>query len=137
MKAKVNRVWTDDTAVYIETSDGRVFNERFEHYPRLKYATPAQRSAFEYNDEYIRWDGLDEDLSIEGFMREKPAEDNDLRRLFKEHPELNVSAIARRIGISQSVMASYLCGIKKPSAVREREIKEAIRQTGRELAGIL
>jgi DNA transposition AAA+ family ATPase len=50
---------------------------------------------------------------------------------------LNVSAIARRIGISQSVMASYLCGIKKPSAVREHEIKEAIRQTGRELAGIL
>ncbi|MDR1896163.1 MAG: DUF2442 domain-containing protein [Prevotellaceae bacterium] len=136
MKAKVNRVWTDDTAVYIETSDGKVFSERFENYPRLKYATPAQRAAFEYNDVYIRWDGLDEDLSIEGFMREKPAGNNELRRLFKEHPELNVSAIARRLGIPQSVMASYLCGIKKPSAAREHEIKEAVRQTGRELSEI-
>jgi hypothetical protein len=136
MATKINRVWTDDTAIYIETADGQIFNEKFEDYPRLRHATPAQRAAFEYNDAFIRWEELDEDLSVEGFMKEKLRVDNDLYRIFKSHPELNVSAIARMIGISQSVMASYLCGSKKPSRERENEIKNAIRQIGIQLSRI-
>ncbi|MDR1348375.1 MAG: DUF2442 domain-containing protein [Prevotellaceae bacterium] len=136
MTAKINRVWTDDTAIYIEMSDGNVFSEKFEDYPRLRYATPEQRAAFEYNDVFIRWEELDEDLSVEGFMKEKHQINNDLYRIFKSHPELNVSAIARIIGVPQSVMASYLCGNKKPSAKRENEIKNIIRQIGLELSKI-
>jgi NADH:ubiquinone oxidoreductase subunit D len=135
METKLNRVWTDDTAVYIETSDGKVFSEKFEDYPRLRYATPVQRAAFEYNNVFIRWEELDEDLSIEGFMK-KHKTGNELYRIFKEHPELNVSAVARKIGIPQSVMASYLCGIKKPSAKRLREIEDTIHETGKNLCGI-
>jgi hypothetical protein len=120
----------------METSDGKVFAENFEDYPRLRYATPAQRAAFEYNDVFIRWEELDEDLSIEGFMKKKHHADNELYRIFKKYPELNVSALARRLGIPQSVMASYLCGSKTPSANRENEIKQAIRKIGAELAGI-
>ena len=71
MKVKVNRVWTDDIAVYIEISNGAVFSEKFEDYPRLRNATPAQRTAFEYNDVFMRWEELDEDLSIEGFMKKR------------------------------------------------------------------
>jgi hypothetical protein len=71
METNLNRVWTDDTAIYIETSEGKIFGEKFEDYPRLRYATPAQRNAFEYNNVYIRWEELDEDLSIEGFIKEK------------------------------------------------------------------
>jgi hypothetical protein len=73
METKANRVWTDDTAIYIETADGKIFSEKFEDYPRLRYASPAQRAAFEYSDAFIRWEELDEDLSIEGFMKEKPS----------------------------------------------------------------
>ncbi|MDR0668070.1 MAG: DUF2442 domain-containing protein [Prevotellaceae bacterium] len=135
MDATLNRVWTDDTAVYIETSDGRVFSEKFADYPRLRHATPAQRAAFEYNDVFIRWEELDEDLSIEGFMQEQPT-GNALYRLFKEHPELNVSAIARKLGLAQSVMASYLCGLKKPSAKRLLEIEAALHEMGRALCHI-
>jgi hypothetical protein len=105
METKVNKVWIDHTAVYIETADRKVFSEKFEDYPRLRYATPAQRAAFEYNNAFIRWDELDEDLSIEGFMKEKQNSDSELGSIFKAHPELNVSAVARRIGIPQSVMA--------------------------------
>jgi hypothetical protein len=72
METNLNKVWTDDTAVYIETSDGKIFSEKFEDYPRLHHATPAQRTAFKYNNVFIRWEELDEDLSIAGFMKEKP-----------------------------------------------------------------
>jgi hypothetical protein len=136
METNLNRVWTDDTAIYIETSDGKIFSEKFEDYPRLRYATPAQRAAFEYNNVFIRWEELDEDLSVEGFMKKKHKENNGLYRIFKEHPELNVSAVARKIGIPQSVMASYLCGIKKPSVKRLREIESAIHETGKNLCNI-
>jgi hypothetical protein len=136
METKVNKAWIDDMAVYIELSNGKVFSEKFEDYPRLRYATPAQRAAFEYNDVLIRWEELDEDLSIEGFQKKKRNEDNKLYRIFKLHPELNVSAVARIAGIPQSVMASYLCGSKKPSADRENEIKNTIRQIGTELMKI-
>ena len=132
---KITEVRVDDIAVYIKTSEGKVFSEKFEDYPRLRHATAAQRAVFEYNDMYIRWEELDEDLSIAGFMK-KRAIGNELSRFFKLHPELNVSAIARRVGISQSMMAAYLCGIKKPSPGRENEIKNVIRQIGVELTRI-
>jgi hypothetical protein len=136
MGTTLKRVWTDDRAIHIETSDGKIFSENFEDYPRLRNATPAQRAAFQYNDVFIRWEELDEDLGIEGFMKEKHQEDNALYRVFKEHPELNVSAVARKIGIPQSVMASYLCGIKKPSAKRLREIEAVLHATGKNLCGV-
>jgi predicted nucleic acid-binding protein len=59
-----------------------------------------------------------------------------LYHIFKNNPELNVSAIARRLAIPQSVMASYLCGIKKPSPERLREIETSIREIGENLRRI-
>ena len=52
------------------------------------------------------------------------------------HPELNASAIARRLGISQSLFAQYISGTKTPSAKRMEEILESIRSVGRELASL-
>ena len=69
MKQKIVKVWIDDKAVYIETGQGKVYSELFSDYPRLRHATPAQRSKFEYDNIGIRWDELDEDLSYVGFMR--------------------------------------------------------------------
>jgi hypothetical protein len=69
MRVKVNKVWADDKAIYIETEDGCMYGEQFADYPRLHYATPQQRSKFEYDNIGIRWDDLDEDLSFEGFMK--------------------------------------------------------------------
>jgi hypothetical protein len=71
METTVEKVWIDDRAVYIRTKGGEVFCERFQDYPRLRYATAEQRAAFEYNNIGIRWDELDEDLCFEGFMREE------------------------------------------------------------------
>lgn len=46
-------------------------------------------------------------------------EETFLYRIFISHPELNASAVARRMGISQSLMSQYISGIKKPSQERE------------------
>lgn len=40
-------------------------------------------------------------------------EETFLYRIFISHPELNASAVARRMGISQSLMSQYISGIKK------------------------
>jgi hypothetical protein len=68
METKVEKVWLDDVAVYIQTTNGYIYSEAFEDYQRLKNANAVQRAAFEYNDVGIRWDELDEDLCFDGFI---------------------------------------------------------------------
>jgi len=71
MKTKITRVWIDNTAVYIQTNKGEIYNEQFADYPRLRIATPFQRANFEYDNIGVRWKELDEDLSYRGFKRDK------------------------------------------------------------------
>ncbi|WP_436414731.1 DUF2442 domain-containing protein [Petrimonas sp.] len=126
-------IWLTDTAVNIQTADGQTASERFDDYPRLKWATAAQRANYEADNIGIHWPDLDEDLSFEGFFREKKMP-NRLYRLFSEHPELNAAAIARRLGMKQSLLAAYITGTKKPSKNREEEIINAVRKVGEELS---
>lgn len=130
----VDKVWLTDTAVWIRTTDGREAYERFADYQRLRFATLEQRSNFTVDEFGIRWEELDEDLSFEGFFYEKKS--NPLYDLFTAHPELNAAAIARRLGMSQSLFAQYVSGTKKPSEKRFLDIVEAIRSIGRELSSI-
>lgn len=131
---KVVKIWLTDTEIWIQTKDGKTASEMFVDYPRLKYATQEQRKNYTTDDFGIHWEELDEDLSFEGFFQKK----NDclLYRLFMEHPELNASAIARRMGISQSLFAQYISGIKKPSEKRLNEILATMQEVGRELMSI-
>lgn len=130
----VDKVWLTDTAVWIRTADGKEAHEKFADYQRLKFATPRQLANFTVDNFGIHWEELDEDLSFEGFFREKKS--NPLYDLFMAHPELNAAAIARRLGISQSLFAQYISGTKKPSTQRYEEIIETIRAIGRELTVI-
>ena len=130
----VKKIWLTETAIWIQTEDGKVAHENFNDYQRLKYATPEQRANYSSDKFGIHWEELDEDLCFEGFFQKKSA--NTLYSLFTSHPELNASAIARRLGISQSLFAQYVSGSKKPSTIRYREIIETIRSIGRELASL-
>lgn len=130
----IERVWLTDDAVWIRTNDGREACEYFADYPRLKNATRSQREKYTVDDFGISWPEIDEDLSFEGFFVVK--HQTELYRLFLAHPELNASAIARRMGISQSLFAQYISGIKKPSRARLMEIFNTIRQIGKELSSI-
>ncbi|WP_308770105.1 DUF2442 domain-containing protein [uncultured Bacteroides sp.] len=131
---KIKKVWLTDTEVWIRTTDGAEAYEKFSEFPRLKFATPEQRNNFTLSNEGIHWSDIDEDLSFEGFFRERKS--NPLYELFINHPELNASAIARRLGMSQSLFAQYISGTKKPSKERLEEIFEAIRTVGRELCAV-
>ena len=131
---KVVKIWLTDSEIWIQTEDGKTASERFADYPRLKYATQEQRKNYTTDDFGIHWEELDEDLSFDGFFQKK--NDSLLYRLFMEHPELNASAIARRMGISQSLFAQYISGIKKPSEKRLNEILSTMQEVGRELMAI-
>lgn len=132
--AGIEKIWLTDTAVWIRTADGREGHENFDEYPRLRYATPAQREAYQTDDFGIHWPELDEDLSFEGFFRK--SDTTALYRIFMAHPELNASAIARRLGLAQSLFAQYISGAKKPSPTREKMIFEEIKKIGEELITI-
>lgn len=130
----IERIWLTADAVWIRTADGKEACEYFADYPRLKDATPEQRANYHADAFGISWPDLDEDLSFDGFFKSK--EHTALYRLFMAHPEINASAIARRMGISQSLFAQYISGVKKPSEARLKDIYSTIHTIGRELLSI-
>ena len=133
MKAK--KVWFEVERIYIETDDGRTLWQSILYYQRLKNATNEQRNDYELGHFGIHWEEIDEDISYESFEYENP-EPTGISRIFLTHPELNASAVARRLGIQQSLLAQYIRGLKKPSAEREQKILETIREIGCELSAI-
>lgn len=133
---KISNVWIEKDAIWIETSDGNKACEYFKDYPRLKKASKEELSNFKFDEFGINWPDLDEDLSFEGFFSKAKKEETVLHKIFMEHPELNASAIARRLGIRQSLLASYICGQKSPSDLRMMEIIDCIHQVGKELLDI-
>lgn len=127
----IEKIWFTDKAVWIRTTDGREACELYENYPRLKYATPEQRAHYIADDFGINWPDFDEDLSFDGFFQDKNR--TELYRFFMQHPELNASAIARRMGISQSLFAQYISGVKTPSKARLEQIFATLHAIGQEL----
>ena len=131
---KIEKIWLTEDAVWIKTADGREACEKFDDYPRFRYATSEQRANYTADSWGIRWEEIDEDLSFEGFFNKQPT--TELYKLFMAHPELNVSAIARRMGISQSLMAQYISGKKKASEARLKRILDTVREIGQELIAV-
>lgn len=130
----VEKIWLTADAVWLRTSDGREACEFFADYPRLKNATPEQRSNYKADEFGINWPEIDEDLSFDGFFY--PKKRTELYRIFTAHPELNASAVARRMGISQSLFAQYISGVKTPSKARLNEIYDTLHAIGEELISI-
>lgn len=129
---KLTRIWFESDRIYGLREDGQTVWQSLLWYKRLRAATDAQRSEYEIDDEGIHWYSIDEDISFESFDYDDP-EPQGISRVFLTHPELNASAVARRLGISQSLMAQYINGTKKPSKERESLILEEIRNIGKEL----
>ena len=132
---KATRVWFEGERIYIETDDGRTLWQSILYYQRLKNATDEQRNDYELGHFGIHWEEIDEDISYESFEYDNP-EPTGISRIFLTHPELNASAVARRLGIQQSLLAQYIRGLKKPSAEREQKILDTIREIGCELSAV-
>ena len=58
----------DDITMSVTLDDGRTISVPLVWYPRLAQATRDDLEAFELSPGGVHWDGLDEDLSIEGMM---------------------------------------------------------------------
>ena len=132
---KICKVWFESDRIYVLTDDGRTMWQSLLYYRRLREATDEQRADCEIDDEGIHWERLDEDVSLESFEYDNP-EPEGVSRLFLTHPELNESAIARRLGIDRNVMRQYVSGMSKPSPVTEQLIINEVRRVGSELASV-
>ena len=132
---KISKIWFADDRIYGLTDDGRELWQSLLYYRRLRNATDEERANYEIDDEGIHWYDLDEDVSFESFEYDDP-EPTGISRIFLSHPELNASAVGRRLGISQSLMAQYINGTKKPSKERERLIMDEILLISQELQSI-
>ena len=131
---EIEKIWLTDEAVWIRTKDGCEACEFFADFPRLKFASAKQRANYRADEYGINWPDIDEDLSFEGFFQ--PKNQSEFYSLFLAHPELNASAIARRLGISQSLFAQYISGNKKPSKERRDKIYAVLHEIGQELITI-
>ena len=134
--AKIEKVWFDANRVFIMTDKGEQLSRPLEAFPVLKDASEGERKDFrigKFGDD-IRWEKLDEDIHISSFYETaEPNPENEVGRIFRRFPQLNVSEMARYIGINKSLLAKYIYGIKRPSEERMRQIKQAMHTMGEEL----
>ena len=63
----------------------------------------------------------------------EPNDQNEVAEMFKRFPWLNVSEVARAIGINKSLLARYIYGISKPSEQRLQQIRLTLHALGTEL----
>lgn len=134
MKAK--KLWFEDDQIYIVTDSGQTLWQSLLWYPRLLAADADQRSDYRQTPFGVHWPQIDEDVSFESFTFEPREPDNAVSRVMKSLPEIKVSQLARRIGIPQSVLAAYICGVKNPSAARCKAIEAELHRLGRELCAV-
>ena len=135
----IKNLWFEDGRIYILTDQGNTYSRPLEAFPLLLEATPEQRAKYEIgmDGDDIRWDDIDEDIHISSFfVTAEPDTDNPIAQVFRRFPQLNVSEVARSIGINKSLLSRYIYGIKKPSENRKEQILGNIRRLGREMAGI-
>jgi len=134
---RILKVWFENERIYIHTDKGNTLSLDLEVFPALKDATPDQRNAvvIEPWGDAMRWEEIDEDIHISTFYEDlKPNHDNEVAALFNQFPQLNVSEVARLIGIHKSLLAQYIYGVKTPSKDRMKKIKSVLHQLGLDLA---
>ena len=64
----VQKIWLTDTAIWIQTADGRKASEKFADYASLRNASKQEREDYSCSPFGVHWPRLDEDLSYEGFF---------------------------------------------------------------------
>ena len=134
---KVEKLWFENGRIYVTNDKGETLYQSLKFYPRLLVATDKQRAAYEFEPFGIHWEEIDEDMSYESFYYEDTKETaSGIQEAFLSHPELNISAVARRMGIQQSLLASYIKGTKTPSPERKKFILDTIHEIGQSLLNV-
>lgn len=135
----IKNIWFENGRVYMLSSLDRVYSCPLEAFPVLKEASKKERENYqiELRGLAVRWDDLDEDIHISSFYEQKePDLSNEVASIFRRFPQLNVSEVARSMGINKSLLSKYIYGIKKPSPERLLQIKSALHLLGQELIAV-
>jgi len=68
---------TEDT-LSVDLSDGRTISVPLGWFPRLTHASPEERNQWRLvgKGEGIHWEGLDEDVSVEGLLAGRPSRES-------------------------------------------------------------
>ena len=133
---QIKNLWFDAGRIYMRSSEGRVLSRPLKAYPELEEATVEQRNDFTIDEDgmAVRWESLDADMHISSFYETtEPNQENEVGQMFKRFPWLNVSEVARYLGINKSLLARYIYGISKPSEQRVQQIRDAFHALGKEL----
>ena len=132
----IKNIWFEANRIYMRTTKGNVLSRPLEAYPELQEATTEQRNDYTIEDEgrAIRWESIDADMHISSFYNTtEPNDQNEVAQMFKRFPWLNVSEVARVMGINKSLLARYIYGISKPSEQRVAQIRQTLHDFAREL----
>lgn len=135
----IKNVWFEDERIYMLSNEDKVYSRPLEAFPLLKEASEVERKNYtiEMHGTALRWKELDEDIHISSFFEvQEPDIENEVAAIFKRFPQLNVSEVARCMGINKSLLSKYIYGIKKPSDIRKMQIKEALHFLGKELLAV-
>ena len=138
-KTQIKDIWFDGGRIFMRDFSNNVYTRPLEAFPLLLDATDEQRLDFAIDPQgdAVRWPEIDEDIHISSFLEQKePNEDNEIAQIFHRFPQLNVSEVARQMGINKSLLSKYIYGIKTPSEKRRLEIKRALHTLGEELMTI-
>lgn len=135
----IKNIWFEDERIYMLSSEDKVYSRPLEAFPVLKEASVEEREKFtiEMRGMALRWKALDEDIHISSFYnQEEPNNINEVATIFMRFPQLNVSEVARSMGINKSLLSKYIYGIKKPSDERLKQIKKTLHTLGNELMAV-
>ena len=104
----IKDIWFDANRIYVKTDDEKTFSRPLEAFPLLKDASDKERLDFKigkFGDD-VRWESLDEDIHISSFFETvEPDYENEIAMIFKRFPQLNVSEVARSMGINKSLLS--------------------------------
>lgn len=128
----IKKIEPIDGGLRLVTKDGRTANLFFAEFERLKHASNDLKQNYRISFGGLRWEELDEDISFDSIFEP----DNFPLKLSAALKPINVSEVARRLGIQQSLMAAYMNGSKHPSPERQKLILEEIHKIGKELQSI-
>ena len=135
----IQEIWFDTGRIFMRDTKNHVYSRPLEAFPLLMEATDKQRQTYTIDPQgdAIRWPEIDEDIHVSSFFTEKePNEDNEIAQIFHRFPQLNVSEVARQMGINKSLLSKYIYGIKTPSDRRRAEIIQALHNLGKELLAV-
>jgi len=135
----IKKVWFEGGRIFMLSSQDKEYSRPLEAFPVLKEASNEARNDFAIvlHGTALRWESLDEDIHISSFYNEEePDMMNEVAAIFRQFPQLNVSEVARSMGVNKSLLSKYIYGIKKPSPQRMQQIKETLHFLGEQLIAV-